>query len=108
MISFRSLTIHGDQSEIKWYFRQGLFLIFNMSLLTGPGGNKHVSETEGAEIISDFHDQNDELDIDIKLEFGHQDLSCNQNLFNLDCIKDKTEIRNDTTYKGASISLSCA
>ena len=44
-----------------------------MSLLTGPGGNKHVSETEGTEIISDF-DQNDELDIDMKLESCDDDV----------------------------------
>ena len=47
--------------------------------LTGPGGNKHVSETEGAEIISDF-DQNDELDIDIKLE---------------SCDDDENDVQND-------------
>ena len=78
MISFRSVTFHGDPSEIKWYFKQGLYLIFIMSL-TGPGGNKHVSETEGAEIISDF-DQNDELDIDIKLE---------------SCDDDENDVQND-------------
>ena len=50
-----------------------------MSLLTGPGGNKHVSETEGAEIISDF-DQSDELDIDIKLE---------------SCDDDENDVQND-------------